>query len=64
MVKRGLLSTLLLYPLSRLYGMGVGIRNLMFNKGFLEQTHFDVPVITIGNLNCRRCRQERHIPSM
>lgn len=50
MVKRGLLSTLLLYPLSRLYGMGVGIRNLMFNKGFLEQTHFDVPVITIGNL--------------
>ncbi|MDE5688612.1 MAG: tetraacyldisaccharide 4'-kinase [Paramuribaculum sp.] len=49
-MKRGLLSTLLLYPLSRLYGIGVGIRNLMFNKGVLKQSLFDVPVIAIGNL--------------
>jgi len=50
MTVRGLLSALLLYPLSRLYGLGVGIRNLMFDKGLLPQHEFDIPVIVVGNL--------------
>ncbi|MCI9606885.1 MAG: tetraacyldisaccharide 4'-kinase [Muribaculaceae bacterium] len=50
MAKKGLLSSLLLYPLSRLYGLGVEVRNLMFNKGLLKQHQFDVPVIVVGNL--------------
>ena len=45
MTGRGLLSALLLYPLSRLYGLGVGIRNLMFDKGLLPQHEFDIPVM-------------------
>lgn len=50
MAKRGLLASLLLYPLSRLYGLGVEVRNLLFNKGVLKQHRFDIPVIVVGNL--------------
>ncbi len=50
MAKRGCLASVFLFPLSLLYGMGVGIRNLMFNKGLLKQTSFDIPVVAVGNL--------------
>lgn len=39
-----------LYPLSWLYGMGVGLRNKLFDWGWLRSKSFDVPVICIGNL--------------
>lgn len=39
-----------LYPLSWLYGMGVGLRNKLFDWGWLRAESFDAPVICIGNL--------------
>ena len=39
-----------LSPLSWLYGMGVGLRNKLFDWGWLRSESFDIPVICIGNL--------------
>ncbi len=50
MTKNKLISNLLLLPASKLYGMGVGIRNLMFKWRILKQREFDVPVVVVGNL--------------
>ena len=33
-----------------LYGMVVGIRNQMFELGFLKSRSFDIPVISVGNI--------------
>lgn len=41
----------LLLPLSWLYGLGVWIRNTLYNIGLLPSIGFDVPVIVIGNLH-------------
>lgn len=40
----------LLAPLSLFYGIGVKIRNLLFDWGFLPSKEYPVPVISIGNL--------------
>lgn len=45
-----LLKHLLLCPLSFLYGLGVNIRNQLFNLGLLKTHKFDVPIICIGNI--------------
>ena len=39
-----------LLPLSWLYGLVVGIRNLMFDYGVLKSKPFPLPVICVGNL--------------
>jgi tetraacyldisaccharide 4'-kinase len=40
----------LLLPLSWLYGIGVALRNKLFDRGLLHGERFPVPVISIGNL--------------
>lgn len=40
-----------LLPLSWLYGLGVGIRNKLFDWGILQSKEFPIPVISIGNLS-------------
>jgi tetraacyldisaccharide 4'-kinase len=40
-----------LYPLAWLYGLGVFIRNRLFDWGILPTEQFGIPVICIGNLN-------------
>ena len=50
MARNKLLSKLLLFPISRIYGMVVAVRNKMFDSGILKQHEFDVPVITVGNI--------------
>lgn len=37
-------------PLSWLYGLGVFVRNEMFELGILKSRSFDIPVISIGNI--------------
>ena len=37
MARNRLLSALLLYPISRLYGLGVALRNKLFEQGMLKQ---------------------------
>lgn len=39
-----------LYPLSWLYGIGVKLRNKLFDWGWLRSRSFNVPVICIGNI--------------
>lgn len=39
-----------LYPIAALYGVGVNLRNLLFDWGILRERSFDVPVICIGNI--------------
>ena len=45
MARNRLLSALLLYPISRLYGLGVALRNKLFEQGMLKQQEFKVPVV-------------------
>lgn len=39
-----------LYPLSFLYGMGIKLRNNLFDWGILRSQSFDIPIISIGNI--------------
>ncbi|PCI07368.1 MAG: tetraacyldisaccharide 4'-kinase [Flavobacteriaceae bacterium] len=41
----------LAFPFSILYGFIISIRNLLFDKEILKSTHFDIPVIAVGNLS-------------
>lgn len=52
MAKNKILSLLLLYPISKIYGWVMGLRNLMFERGIiLKQHQFDIPVIVVGNIS-------------
>lgn len=50
MARNAILSKLILLPLSKLFGIGVAVRNAMFNRNILKQTRFDIPVIVVGNI--------------
>ena len=39
-----------LYPFSFMYGIGVRVRNKMFDWGILQSRRFDIPIISIGNI--------------
>lgn len=41
----------LLYPFSVLYGLGVRLRNRLFDKDVFRSIEFDLPVICVGNLS-------------
>ena len=41
---------LLLFPLALLYGLGVRLRNLAYDKGWLHSQTFNIPMVCIGNL--------------
>lgn len=41
----------LLFPFSALYGGITSLRNLAYEKGWLESKEYDVPVISVGNLS-------------
>lgn len=45
------LRKVVLLPLSKLYGLGVGCRNKFYDWGLFRQNSFDIPVITVGNLS-------------
>lgn len=50
MPRNKFLSVLLLLPLSKLYGLGVALRNQLFERKVLKQTEFDIPVVVVGNI--------------
>lgn len=41
---------LVLYPISKLYGLGMAVRSKMFEYGVLKQQEFDIPVVVVGNI--------------
>lgn len=50
-----------LLPFSWLYGMGVGIRNALFDLGILKSRSFDVPVISVGNITVGGAGKTPHV---
>lgn len=50
-----------LMPLSYLYGMGVWVRNLLFDAGVLKSRQFDVPVISVGNITVGGSGKTPHV---
>ena len=50
-----------LRPLSWLYGLGVGFRNLLFEMGILKSRAFDVPVISVGNITVGGTGKTPHV---
>ncbi|MED5269633.1 MAG: tetraacyldisaccharide 4'-kinase [Bacteroidota bacterium] len=42
---------ILLYPISLIYGITVGIRNILFDIGILDSRIYKIPTIGVGNLS-------------
>ncbi len=51
----------LLYPFALLYGIIIGIRNLLFDFNLLKQEQFGIPIISIGNLNMGGSGKTPHV---
>ncbi len=51
----------LLLPFALLYGIGVWLRNLLFDLGVLPSESFDIPVICIGNLSAGGAGKTPHV---
>ncbi len=51
----------LLLPIALLYGLGVGLRNLLYRLGVLRSIKFDLPVISVGNLTVGGTGKSPHI---
>ncbi|MCB0546065.1 MAG: tetraacyldisaccharide 4'-kinase [Phaeodactylibacter sp.] len=60
MIQR-ILVQILLAPFSLLYGLGVGMRNALYNRGLLKGVEFNVPVISVGNLSVGGAGKTPHI---
>lgn len=52
---------ILLLPLALLYGLGIGLRNLLYRSGILRSVKFDLPVISVGNLAVGGTGKSPHI---
>ena len=50
-----------LMPLSWLYGLGVKMRNMLFNIGILKSRAFSTPVISVGNITVGGTGKTPHV---
>ena len=50
-----------LRPLSWLYGMGVGFRNMLFETGILKSQSYSIPVISVGNITVGGTGKTPHV---
>ncbi len=50
-----------LMPFSWLYGIGVRLRNQLFDIGMLKSRSFDVPVISVGNITVGGSGKTPHV---
>ena len=50
-----------LRPLSWLYGLGVGFRNMLFEVGVLKSRAYDIPVIAVGNITVGGSGKTPHV---
>lgn len=49
--KTNILKFVLLWPLSFLYGIGVGIRNFCYDHNIFKHHTYNIPIISIGNIS-------------
>ncbi len=61
MKKNSFLLKILLYPLSLLYGLIVGTRNLLFDIKVLKSKAFKIPIIAVGNITVGGTGKTPHI---
>lgn len=50
-----------LRPLSWIYGLGVGFRNMLFEIGVLKSRAYDIPVIAVGNITVGGSGKTPHV---
>ena len=50
-----------LIPLSWIYGIGVRVRNWMFNIGILKSYSYDIPIISVGNITVGGSGKTPHV---
>lgn len=50
-----------LKPLSALYGVGVRVRNYLFDRGVLKSTSYDIPIICVGNITVGGTGKTPHV---
>lgn len=50
-----------LIPLSWLYGLGVWIRNMLFEWGVFKSKSFDIPIISVGNITVGGSGKTPHV---
>ena len=50
-----------LMPLSWLYGIGVDIRNSLFDMGVLKSVSYDIPIINVGNITVGGTGKTPHV---
>lgn len=50
-----------LLPISWIYGLGVWLRNLLFDWGWLPSEKFDVPVLCVGNISVGGTGKTPHV---
>ena len=55
------LVRILLSPIALLYGIGVSIRNVLYDAKILRATSFSIPVISVGNLSIGGAGKTPHI---
>lgn len=54
----------MLKPLSWLYGIGVELRNMLFDNGILKQKEYPIPIICVGNITVGGTGKTPHIEYM
>jgi len=55
------LSRIILFPFSMLYGLGITIRNLLYDAGLLKSAEFNIPIIGVGNLSVGGAGKTPHV---
>ena len=50
-----------LLPLSWFYGLGVGLRNMLFEMGVLKSHSYRTPVISVGNITVGGTGKTPHV---
>lgn len=52
---------ILLAPLTFLYGLVIGARNVLYESGLLKSSSFDIPIIGVGNLSMGGSGKTPHV---
>lgn len=56
-----ILAKIFLFPLSILYGIGINIRNFLYQTKMIKSVRFDIPTIAIGNLSVGGAGKTPHV---
>jgi len=57
----GIVSKILLFPFTILYGLAVGLRNLLYDLELLKSVKYNLPVISVGNLTVGGAGKTPHV---